>query len=819
MKRELALFLAVAPSLAFAAAPSLRVQTDQRGDFVLIGNTLAQECRVTAGSPVIGTIQSCGTDITDGSPDVYWTSDGGTATADVSVQPLQARTYATLSLPAGAQVTHARLYWASTLAFTANPALLADTDAALHLPNGQTQQVQADASWVETASSTFYQSTADVTSWVQANGAGLYGVSGVDGVALANKQTEVPYAAWSLVVFYALSTEPHRNLTLFDGYTVVDTQTGSPPVTLAGFKVPNAGFSARLGVTAFDGDVTLSGDSLLFNGNAVSDAANPVGNFFNSSHSRLGAVQSPAGNRPWLTGLPGSMGGFDLDEVDVTSQVAPGDTQATVSFTTSGDGYVLGTFVVSISTLKPDFTSSTKSVMALAPRPSGAVRPGDELEYTITVSNTGTDEAIGVTLEDPLPTGLTFVPGSLHVSDPAGTGSLTDATGDDRGEYDAASQTVRVRIGAGASSTVGGALPVGAAATITFRARVAAGAGASVANVAEVTSACKLGTPTFTTKTNGGDPVELMVEAVPAPTVLKPAEMSQLATATPSFSGFTEPGSQVEVMVDEVSVCTSGTASPLGAWQCSGAAVPDGSHLGEAFTVDPLGNRSVATVFTFFTDTVAPAVPVIEVPAEGALLNVSPTLISGSAEPLAQVHVLMDADPLCTVAVDAQGAWSCAVTSSLVDGPHLASATAVDPVGNVSAATERAFLLDTRPPQTLIVSGPPLLEPAFTATFGLAADEEGARYECALDGADFIPCDDPVEFGGLTEATHLFRARAIDAAGNVDPSPAEYEWTVSVERGRVKDGCGCAGAGPESFAPLALLSLIAWARRRKTSRS
>lgn len=797
---------------ATAAAPTLRVQADQRGDFVQIGNTLAQECRVTAGAPVVGTIADCGTDITDGSPDVYWLVDAGTATADVSVQPTQARTHAVLTLPAGAQVTHARLYWTATSALGVDAGIPADPEVSFHLPNGQSQQVQADGSWVETASSTFYQSTADVTAVVQAQGAGRYGVSGVSAVVLANTQTEVPFAGWNLVVFYALASEPQRNLTLFDGLYNVDTLAGAAPITLSGFKVPNGGFSARLGVSAYDGDVTLGGDSLLFNGATVFDAANPQNNFFNSTRSRLGATISQAGDLPQLTGAPGSMGGLDLDEVDVTAHVLSGDSQATVAFTTSGDGYVLGTFVLSVSTLKPDFSSSTKSVTALAPRPGEVVRPGDVLEYTITVTNTGNDEAVAAVVEDPLPAGLTFVSGSLQVSDAAGTNTLTDAAGDDRGEHVAATRLVRVRVGTGASASAGGALPVGASATVTFRAMVAKGASAPVANLAQITAAGDLGTPAFTTKTNGGDAVTLTLGTVPSPVVVTPADQALLATATPAFSGTTESGSQVEVVVEGAVLCTSAPAEASGAWQCSGAVIADGDHAATAVTVDPLGNRSAPTGFSFSTDTVAPPTPEITVPAEAALLNASPAAIVGRAEPEAVVHLTLEGAPLCDATASAKGDWSCPLAAPLEDGAHLASASAEDAAGNVSPSTERSFTLDTVAPDTLILSGPARLEPSLTARFDLDSTEAGVRFECALNTADFSACEDPVELADLAETTHLFRARAVDQAGNADPTPAEHEWTISLRRGQVRAGCGCAGAGPAAFAPLALLGLIAWLR-------
>ena len=98
------------------AAPGLRVQVDQRGDFVLLGNALAYECNNPV-APIVGTVGACGTvGLTDSAPDVYWRADSpmvGQAEANTSIAVANARTTAMLVIPAGAAVTHAYLYWAA----------------------------------------------------------------------------------------------------------------------------------------------------------------------------------------------------------------------------------------------------------------------------------------------------------------------------------------------------------------------------------------------------------------------------------------------------------------------------------------------------------------------------------------------------------------------------------------------------------------------------------------------------------------------------------------------------------------------------------
>ncbi|MFZ5470318.1 MAG: Ig-like domain-containing protein, partial [Myxococcota bacterium] len=86
---------------------------------------------------------------------------------------------------------------------------------------------------------------------------------------------------------------------------------------------------------------------------------------------------------------------------------------------------------------------------------------------------------------------------------------------------------------------------------------------------------------------------------------------------------------------------------------------------------------------------------------------------------------------------------------------------------------------DTVEPDTVIDSGPPASSNSASAAFDFSSPESGVTFECRLDGAaTFTACTDPVTFTGLTDGTHTLEVRAVDAAGNVDTSPATHNWTV-----------------------------------------
>jgi hypothetical protein len=67
---------------------------------------------------------------------------------------------------------------------------------------------------------------------------------------------------------------------------------------------------------------------------------------------------------------------------------------------------------------------------------------------------------------------------------------------------------------------------------------------------------------------------------------------------------------------------------------------------------------------------------------------------------------------------------------------------------------------------------------ARSLTVTLSAEGPLAGYECSLDGEPFRRCGRLLTLRGLSDGPHVFRARAIDAEGNPDPTPASYEWTT-----------------------------------------
>jgi hypothetical protein len=124
--------------------------------------------------------------------------------------------------------------------------------------------------------------------------------------------------------------------------------------------------------------------------------------------------------------------------------------------------------------------------------------------------------------------------------------------------------------------------------------------------------------------------------------------------------------------------------------------------------------------------------------------------------------------------------------SDLTVGTHTFSVRATDAAGNTDTTpasqtwTVEAIAPppDTTAPDTAISGGPNGATTATEAAFSLSATESGSTLACKLDGGNWASCSSPASYTGLSVGSHTFSARATDAAGNTDASPATRTWTV-----------------------------------------
>ena len=66
-----------------------------------------------------------------------------------------------------------------------------------------------------------------------------------------------------------------------------------------------------------------------------------------------------------------------------------------------------------------------------------------------------------------------------------------------------------------------------------------------------------------------------------------------------------------------------------------------------------------------------------------------------------------------------------------------------------------------------------------TSTIKFVSSEAGSHFECKVDTAKkFKPCTSPLKLKHLKFGKHKIQVRAIDAAGNVDPTPLRGKWNI-----------------------------------------
>ena len=174
-------------------------------------------------------------------------------------------------------------------------------------------------------------------------------------------------------------------------------------------------------------------------------------------------------------------------------------------------------------------------------------------------------------------------------------------------------------------------------------------------------------------------------------------------------------------------------------------------------------------------------VPGDTTPPDTRIASGPPALTNSSGATLS-----IDAEPGATFECQLNGGeWqACAspvVLVDLDDGDHVLRARAIDAAGNRDdSPAEHRWKVDTSAPGTEITGGPPSATQSATATLTFAALEADATLECRGDGGAWVSCASPRELTGLAEGEHTFEARAVDQAGNADPTPASWTWRVDV---------------------------------------
>ena len=248
--------------------------------------------------------------------------------------------------------------------------------------------------------------------------------------------------------------------------------------------------------------------------------------------------------------------------------------------------------------------------------------------------------------------------------------------------------------------------------------------------------------------------------------------------ATPTFTfSSNDESATFECQVDGAgfSPCSSPfTTNPLS----------DGPHTFEVRAIDASANPDLIPASRSFTvDTGALDTQIDSGPA-GLTNDTTPTFTFSSNQEGSTFECQLDGGSFSPCS-------SPFTTSPLADSSHTFEVRAIDTAANTDPTpASRTFTVNTVGTDTQIDSGPsprdprcqscwsPVLTANPTPTFTFSSNQEGATFECQLDGGGFSPCSSPLTTGTLIDGPHSFEVKATDGASTTDLSPASRNFTV-----------------------------------------
>src|SRR2546422_1382482 len=260
-----------------------------------------------------------------------------------------------------------------------------------------------------------------------------------------------------------------------------------------------------------------------------------------------------------------------------------------------------------------------------------------------------------------------------------------------------------------------------------------------------------------------------------------------------TVSGTTSPGARVDLFLNGATAPAIVTADAIGGFTASITLTANSTNTVVVYATAGAGNglSSPPAQAMILHDEIPPTLA-FPTPAAGsyARLDVSVKAQAGDGgSGVATLALSVDGRPLrSTVApppptpsAAAGATWS---TTTVPDGAHTLGAVTVDRAADATATT-RVVIVDNTPPDTQITSGPSGVIQVASATFTFTGTDfltpvASLRFAWRVDGGAFAPFDPQptAPLTGLSEGRHTFEVKALDLAGNEDPTPAVRTFTV-----------------------------------------
>jgi len=283
-----------------------------------------------------------------------------------------------------------------------------------------------------------YVCVADVTQYVTSINNETFTVADVQ-APYGTYQGNGYAAGWTLFIIYEDTTKPARNITLFDGFEVVNTDN-SPEIKVSGFTtVPSPlPVNAKIAFAALEGESYLGGDEIKIktnktNGNQIKITAPGreddsvqhcyyvytwyggrrlecgeaiKSNFFNSTITNENGVN--VNRNPAYTNLYGFDAGiFDLQN-NGNSIIGNDTTEASFYPSTTQDVFYPFMFAFNVEVITPQIVMEKRVFNDKGDDITGNnnIKVGSSIKYQIKFKNVGNDDAKDLVISDVLPANL-----------------------------------------------------------------------------------------------------------------------------------------------------------------------------------------------------------------------------------------------------------------------------------------------------------------------------------------------------------------------------------------------------------------------------
>jgi len=338
---------------------------------------------------------------------------------------------ATLALPNCSRVVYAGLYWAGVYGyidyddFSKGKGGEEYRDIKFKLPSS-TNYIDISATdnnrEVLGNINDAYVCFKDITDLVKAepNPNGIYTGANVNGT-IGRWNDQGGAGGWTMIIIYENDKETKKNISIFDGYTIV-SQNNNQEVGFSGFKtIPAGNVEVEQILGALEGDWYFKGDKYNIKNPAgnyveVFNNLNPSDNFFRGNISIYDTDLS--GRTPNSTNTLG----FDVDQFKINNTsnaiIENNQTSAEVEFTSDGDTYWPFLNALSVEIIEPEIKliKTVEDTSGNTILNTDLVALDTQLYYNISFQSVGTDNAIDTEIVDLLPKNVNLIPGDIVLS-------------------------------------------------------------------------------------------------------------------------------------------------------------------------------------------------------------------------------------------------------------------------------------------------------------------------------------------------------------------------------------------------------------------